>query len=119
MEAEAMDRYVISSITEVPGTPCQWELVTPEGEILLLTYSTGELMLCKWVSTPDSPGRDGIWQEVAKHRRDDLPILERMRDCHITLDEAIAMLGPVLSVTSYVASYEMESPAAYDFVNTV
>lgn len=112
-----MDRYVISSITKMPGASCQWELVTQDREILLLSYAAGELLLCEWVSTPDSPGRDGAWHEVAKRRRDDLPVLERMRDCHITLDEALAMLGEMVSVTSYVASYELESPAAYELIN--
>lgn len=113
-----MDRYVIASITEMPNASCQWELVTQDGTILLLTYATGELTLCRWVPMRDSPGRDGAWEEVAKRRHDDLPILARMRDCHISLDEAIGLLGDMVAVTSYVASYELPAAAGYELISS-
>lgn len=113
-----MDRYVISSITEMPGAPCQWELVAQDGTILLLTYATGELTLSRWVSAPDSPGRDGSWEQVANRRHDELSILERMRDCQISLDDAIAMMRELVAVTPYVASYELPTARAYDLMRS-
>jgi hypothetical protein len=109
-----MGRYVISSITEMPGTACQWELVARDGTILRLSYAVGDLTLCEWVSETEAPDRDGLWREVARRARDDLPVFERLRDCTIALDEAISMLGDMLSVTSYVASYELTSAAGYN-----
>lgn len=113
------DRYLISSITEIPNTSSQWELVARDGTILHLSYAAGELLLCEWVSAPESGGGDGVWHEVERRARDDLPVLQRLRDCHIDLREAIAMMGHRLAVTTYVASHELNDVGNADVASSV
>lgn len=114
-----MERYAISSIARVPDSPCQWELVTQDGKVLRLRYCTGELKLCEWVPNEKGSRSDGRWVEVVSRHREGLTVLERMRDSYMALDDAIRILGDVVTVTSYVASYELTDPVSYELVATV
>jgi hypothetical protein len=102
-----MTRYLVSSITEIPRASSQWELVTQDGETLLLTYEVGELTLCAWDASVESIRPGDQWSLICTRQREGLSILERVRENRIPLEDALAMLGDVISVSGYVASYEV------------
>jgi hypothetical protein len=106
-----MPRYVISSIVERPHESSQWELVTQDGRTLLLTYDMGELTLCEWEPSVDSARPNDHWREVARRQREGQTVLERMRCRQISLEDAVKLMGDMVKVNSYVASYELAGSA--------